>query len=89
MPPVVSVMLGAFAAFIGWTLVRALCDGTIYSDGIPYCVGEQPRMFASTVHRRPLIRMAVAPSDGAAATSQLPPESDAEPSITCDPSKVP
>ena len=49
MPPVVSVMLGAFAAFIGWTLVRALCDGTIYSDGIPYCVGEQPRMFASTV----------------------------------------
>jgi hypothetical protein len=48
MPPVVSVILGAFAAFIVWTLVRALRNGTISSDGVAYRAGEQPRMFAST-----------------------------------------
>jgi hypothetical protein len=49
MPLVGSMMLGAFAAFIVWTLVRALRNGTIFSDGVAYRVGEQPRMFASTV----------------------------------------
>jgi len=34
MPPVVSIMLGAFAVFIVWTLVRALRNGIICSDGV-------------------------------------------------------
>jgi hypothetical protein len=48
MPPVGSFVLGAFAVFILWTLVRALRSGTFFSDGVAYAVNEQPRMFAST-----------------------------------------
>ena len=48
MPLVASVMLGAFAVFMTWTLVRALRNGIIFSDGVPYDVRERPRMFAST-----------------------------------------
>ena len=47
MPPVVSFLLGGFAVFIAWTLVRALRSGTIFSDGVAYHAGEQPKMFAS------------------------------------------
>jgi hypothetical protein len=47
MPAVGSFMLGAFAVFIAWTLVRALRNGTIFSDGVAYHAGEQPRMFVS------------------------------------------
>jgi hypothetical protein len=32
-------MMGAFAAYVVWTLVRALRDGVIFSDGI----GSYPR----------------------------------------------
>ncbi len=49
MPPVAGLLMGAFAAFIGWTLVRALRDGIIFSDGIGYDINEQPAKFASTV----------------------------------------
>lgn len=47
MPPVGSFMLGAFAVFIAWTLVRALQSGTIFSDGVPCNANEQPMEFAS------------------------------------------
>lgn len=47
MPALVSLMMGAFSVFIVWTLVRALRSGVIFSDGVPYDVNEQPRMFAS------------------------------------------
>ena len=52
MPPVGSFMLGAFAVFIMWTLVRALRSGIIFSDGVAYAANKQPRMFASmaTIH---------------------------------------
>ena len=52
MSPLGSFMLGAFAVFIVWTLVRALRSGIIFSDGVAYDVGEQPVMFASmaTIH---------------------------------------
>ena len=52
MSPVGSFMLGAFAVFIMWTLVRALRSGIIFSDGVAYNINEQPRMFASmaTIH---------------------------------------
>jgi hypothetical protein len=49
MPPVAGLLMGAFAAFIAWTLVRALRDGVIFSDGIGYDIHEQPTKFASTV----------------------------------------
>jgi len=49
MPPVAGLMMGAFAAFIMWTLVRALRDGVIFSDGIGYDIHQQPKKFASTV----------------------------------------
>jgi len=48
MPPVAGLMLGAFAGFIMWTLVRAVRDGVIFSDGIAYDINEQPMKFAST-----------------------------------------
>ena len=41
--------MGAFAAFIVWTLVRAVRDGVVFSDGIGYNIHEQPTKFASTV----------------------------------------
>jgi hypothetical protein len=41
-------MMGAFAAFIVWTLVRALRHGIIFSDGIGYDIHEQPTKFAAT-----------------------------------------
>jgi hypothetical protein len=47
MPPVGSFMMGAFAVFIMWTLARALRNGIIFSDGVPYSANEQPMMFAS------------------------------------------
>ena len=47
MPVVGSFLMGAFAAFIMWTLVRALRNGIIFSDGVPYDIHEQPRKFAS------------------------------------------
>jgi len=34
MPPVGSLMLGAFAVSITWTLVRVLRNRTIFSDGV-------------------------------------------------------
>ena len=49
MPPVAGLMMGAFAAFITWTLVRALRDGVIFSDGIGYDIHQQPKKFASTL----------------------------------------
>jgi hypothetical protein len=48
MPPVASFMLGAFAVFMMRTLVRALRNGIIFSDGVPYNFKERPSMFAST-----------------------------------------
>ena len=48
MPMVGSLALGAFSAFILWTLFRALRNGTISSDGVAYGVAERPMMFAST-----------------------------------------
>jgi hypothetical protein len=48
MPAAGSFMMGGFAVFIMWTLVRALRNGTIFSDGVAYHAGEQPMMFAST-----------------------------------------
>jgi hypothetical protein len=47
MPPVVSLMMGEFAIFIVWTLVRALRNGIIFSDGVPYNANERPMVFAS------------------------------------------
>jgi hypothetical protein len=47
MPVIGSVLMGAFAAFIMWTLVRAMRNGVIFSDGVPYDIHEQPRKFAS------------------------------------------
>jgi hypothetical protein len=41
-------MMGAFAGYIVWTLVRALRDRIIFSDGIGYDLDEQPMKFAST-----------------------------------------
>jgi hypothetical protein len=41
-------MMGGFAAYIVWTLVCALRDGIIFSDGIGYGLDEQPKKFAST-----------------------------------------
>ena len=46
MHPVGRIVLGAFALFIVWTLVRALRRGTIFSRGTGYDVNEQPMMFA-------------------------------------------
>ena len=48
MPPVAGLMMGVFAAFIMWTLVRALRQGVIFSDGIGYDIHDQPVKFAST-----------------------------------------
>jgi len=48
MPLIGSFMLGAFAVFIARTLVRALRNGVIFSDGVPYDIHVQPRKFAST-----------------------------------------
>jgi hypothetical protein len=45
---VVGLMLGGFAAYIVWTLVRAMRQGVIFSDGIGYDVDEQPMQFVST-----------------------------------------
>ena len=44
---VANFLMGAFAVFVAWTLVRALRTGIIFSDGIAYDAHEQPRMFAS------------------------------------------
>ena len=49
MRPVVVLMMGGFAVYIVWTLVRALRQGVIFSDGIGYDIDEQPMKFASTV----------------------------------------
>jgi hypothetical protein len=49
MPPVAGLMMGGFAAFVMWTLARALRDGVIFSDGIGYDIHEQPGKFTSTV----------------------------------------
>jgi hypothetical protein len=46
--PVARLLMGAFAVYIAWTLVRALRTGIIFSDGIAYDAHQQPRMFAST-----------------------------------------
>ena len=48
MRPVAVLMMGAFAAYIVWTLVRAMRDGVIFSDGIGYELDAQPVTFAST-----------------------------------------
>ena len=48
MRPIAVLMMGAFAAYIVWTLVRALRDRIIFSDGIGYDLDEQPVKFAST-----------------------------------------
>jgi hypothetical protein len=47
MPAVGSFMMGGFAAFIVWTLVRALRNGVIFSDGVGYDLAQQPRQFTS------------------------------------------
>jgi len=49
MRSVAVLMMGAFAVYIVWTLVRALRQGIIFSDGIGYDIDEQPMKFASTV----------------------------------------
>jgi hypothetical protein len=48
MPPLAGLLMGGFAAFIAWTLVRALHDGIIFSDGIACDLHEQPMKFAAT-----------------------------------------
>ena len=48
MRSVVGLMMGGFAAYIVWTLVRALRQGVIFSDGVGYDVDGQPVKFAST-----------------------------------------
>jgi NhaP-type Na+/H+ or K+/H+ antiporter len=48
MRSVAGLMMGAFAGYIVWTLVRALRDRIIFSDGIGYDLDEQPMKFAST-----------------------------------------
>jgi hypothetical protein len=46
MDPVGRIVVGVFAAFILWTLFRALRSGTIFSRGVGYDTNEQPMMFA-------------------------------------------
>jgi hypothetical protein len=46
MHPVGRIVVGAFALFIVWTLVRALRRGTIFSRGTGYDINERPMMFA-------------------------------------------
>jgi hypothetical protein len=45
MHPVGRIVVGVFALFIVWTLVRALRRGTIFSRGTAYDINEQPMMF--------------------------------------------
>jgi hypothetical protein len=45
--PAISFTMGAFAVYIAWTLVRALRNGVIFSDGVPYNARERPVMFVS------------------------------------------
>jgi hypothetical protein len=47
MPAVGSFVMGAFSAYIIWTLVRAVRNGVIFSDGVGYDIHEQPTKFAS------------------------------------------
>jgi uncharacterized membrane protein (DUF441 family) len=46
MDPIGRIVLGAFAAFISWTLIRALRSGKIFSRGVGYDTNERPLMFA-------------------------------------------
>jgi hypothetical protein len=46
MDPVGRIVVGVFAVFILWTLVRALRSGTIFSRGVAYDTNERPMMFA-------------------------------------------
>jgi hypothetical protein len=48
MRSVAGLMMGGFAVYIVWTLVRALRERIIFSDGIGYDLDEQPTKFAST-----------------------------------------
>lgn len=48
MRSIAVLLMGAFAAYIAWTLVRAWRDRIIFSDGIGYDLDEQPMKFAST-----------------------------------------
>jgi hypothetical protein len=46
MDPIGRIVLGVFAAFILWTLIRALRSGIIFSRGTGYDSNERPMMFA-------------------------------------------
>ena len=52
MHPVGRIILGAFAAFIVWTLVRAFRRGVIYSRGYSFALDDSPMLFtlAAIVH---------------------------------------
>ncbi len=43
-----QVHVGCVCRLHSATLVRALRDGIIFSDGVPYNVRERPSMFAAT-----------------------------------------
>jgi hypothetical protein len=46
MDPGGRIVVGVFALFILWMLVRALRSGTIFSRGVAYDTNERPMMFA-------------------------------------------
>jgi hypothetical protein len=43
------VMLGVFALFIAWTIVRALRTGQVFSEGWGYSLDDQPMLYTGTV----------------------------------------
>jgi hypothetical protein len=52
MHPAGRIVLGALAAFIVWTLVRAFRRGVIYSSGYSFALDDRPMLFtlAAIVH---------------------------------------
>jgi hypothetical protein len=52
MHPAGRIILGALAAFIVWTLVRAFRNGVIYGQGFSYSLDDDPMLFtlAAIVH---------------------------------------
>jgi hypothetical protein len=52
MHPAGRMILGALAAFILWTLVRAFRRGVIYSSGYSFALDDSPMLFmlAAIVH---------------------------------------
>jgi hypothetical protein len=48
MRSVVGLMMGGFAVYVVWALVRAWRERVIFSDGVGYDLDAQPMKFAST-----------------------------------------